>query len=105
MQTITHTDSIEQMLDSADHLIENHRGSPARFDRATESTDLPEGWILYSANCEMAGVKKDWNVELLDTTRPYNDGSIVTAEHQESLDAALREAGRKILTAKSGGRG
>ena len=105
MQMMTRATTIEQMLESADHLIERHRGDPAIPDRAFKPPDLPEGCILYSARCEFEGVRKRWNVELMDTTKPYDEDSIVASEHTGSLDAALREAGRMILAARSAGRG
>jgi hypothetical protein len=105
MQTMTSTIAIEQMLESADHLIESHRGNPGRVDRESETPYLPDGWIVYSAECAFEGIHKDWKVELMDTTRPFQEGSIVSAQNELSLDAALKEAGRKVLTSRSGGRG
>ena len=93
------------MLESADHLIEKHRGTPALFDHVTESPYVPEGWILYSAECSVGGVRKSWSVELMDTTRPYQDDSIVSAQNNDSLDGALREAGFKIQALRPAGRG
>ena len=106
MQTIASTIAVEQMLESADHIIENHRAvenhgaSPAVFDRSRDNSDLPAGYILYSAECWLEGVQKGWHVELLDTTRPFLDGSIVSVDGARSLDAALDQACRKIVTSR-----
>lgn len=96
MQTMTRTNTIEHLLESADHLIELHREGPARIDRVVETPHVPEGWILYSAGLALGGSKKGWSVELLDTTKPFQKGSIVDARHSKSLDAALEAANRKI---------
>lgn len=103
MQTTAHSTTIEQMLESADHLIEKHRGDPAAFDHYADTPHVPAGWILYSAQYELGGMRQPWKVELMDTTRPFQDGSIVVAQHSESLDAALREASRKALARPMGG--
>src|SRR5581483_6834114 len=101
MQTMTRTTAIEEMLESADHLIDNHRvienqrATPSVFDRSRTVSDLPAGYILYSAECLLDGVHKGWHVELMDTNRPYQDGSIVSVEGARSLDAALDQACRK----------
>lgn len=102
MQTMTDTTTIEQMLESADHLIEKHREQPGLFDRINRTPFLPEGSILYSAQCAF-GDRKHWEVELLDTTRRYEEGSIVTAQDDNSLDAALEAASRKIIASRSRG--
>lgn len=107
MQTITRATAIEQMLESADHLIENHRVTenhrPAVFDRSMENPDLPPGCILYSAELSLDGVRKGWNVEVMDTMMPFQDGSIVSGDSAESLDSALRQASYKVLAARSRG--
>jgi hypothetical protein len=104
MQTLTRTSTIEQMLESADHLIEKHRADPAIPDRITDTPHLPQGWILYSAERAFGGSKKGWNVELMDTTKPFQKGSIVTARHNHSLDAALEKASRSIMASRPAGR-
>ena len=98
MQTITRTLSIEHMLESADHLIEHHRGNPAAFDQPVNNPQLPNGWIIYSAHYALGGKKKGWSVEVMDTTRPFRKGSIVDAFDRQSLDAALRAANSKIAS-------
>lgn len=109
MQTVTRTAAIEQMLESADHLIENHRvienhrATAAVFDRSVESPDLPPGCIFYSAEFSLDGLEKGWNVELMDTMKPFGAGSIVSAEHAPTLDAALRQASSKVLASRSMG--
>lgn len=100
MQSANSTTAIEQMLESADPLIERHRAEPGSYDRAAETLPLPEGCILYSAHYDYGSTHKSWNVELLDTTRPYLEDSIVSAQNDESLEAALRQAGREILASR-----
>jgi len=106
MQTMTRTTAIEEMLESADHLIDNHRvienqrATPSVFDRSRTVSDLPAGYILYSAECLLDGVHKGWHVELMDTNRPYQDGSIVSVEGARSLDAALDQACRKVVSSR-----
>jgi len=101
MQSANRTIAIEQMLESADPLIERHRAEPGSYDRAAETLPLPEGCILYSARYDYGGTHKSWNVELLDTTRPYLEDSIVSVQDDESLDAALRQAGRQIAALRT----
>lgn len=103
MQTITRTTAIEQMLESADHLIERHREGTGRRDRVLATPHVPEGWILYSACYKLEGTEKGWRVELMDTMRPFQAGSIVDACHSASLDAALIEANRKIPASRVAG--
>jgi hypothetical protein len=103
MQT-TRATLIEQMLESSDHLIERHRADRVPFDRIHETPHLPEGCVLYSAQCAFGDIGKRWSVELMDTTRPYQDDSIFAAQNGESLDAALEEAGWKVLASRSTGR-
>jgi hypothetical protein len=100
MPTATRTTAIEQALESADHLIERHRPTPAVFDPSMEGPDLPPGCIFYSAELSLDGVRKGWHVELMDTTRHFEDGSIVSVDGAESLDAALDQACRKIVTSR-----
>lgn len=103
MQSATHTLAIEQMLESADPLIERHRANPGSYDGVAETLPLPEGCILYSAHYDYGSTHQSWNVELLDTTRPYLD-SIVSVRDDQSFDAALRQAGRQILASRPAGR-
>ena len=98
MQTITRTLSIEHMLESADHLIEHHRGNSAMLGQPVNTPQLPNGWIVYSAQYALEGKKKGWNVEVMDTNRPFRKGSIVDAFDRKSLDAALRAANSKIAS-------
>ncbi|HEX5230381.1 MAG TPA: hypothetical protein VFW44_21865 [Bryobacteraceae bacterium] len=100
MQSVNSTIAIEQMLESADPLIERHRAEPGSYSRAAESLPLPEGCILYSAHYDYGSTHKSWNVELLDTTRPYLQDSLVSAQDDESLDAALLQAGRQIVASR-----
>jgi len=99
MQSATRVSSVEQLLESADHLIERHRADPGSLDRVVETppSSLPEGWILYSAHRDYGGDHNGWNVELMDTSRPYQEDSIIAARHDYSLDEALRQAGHQIL--------
>jgi hypothetical protein len=96
MQTLTHTENIERMLESADHHIEQHRGGRSLYDPVVRTPYIPEGWILYSAQRVLEGARKGWNVRLMNTTAPFHRGSIVDARHSMSLDAALKEASSKI---------
>lgn len=91
-QTVTRTSSIEHMLESADRAFEWHRSNTDVPDRVTNTPHLPQGWILYSAYYALEGSQKGWNVELMDTTRPFQKDSIVKAWHSHSLDAALQKA-------------
>ena len=100
MQSATHTLAIEQMLESADPLIERHRAKPGSYDGVAETLPLPEGCILYSAHYDYGSTHQSWNVELLDTTRPYLQDSLVSAQDDESLDAALLQAGRQIVASR-----
>src|SRR6516164_2619683 len=93
---ITQTTTIERMLESADHLIEKHQAGTTRA-RAFDTPHLPEGWVLYSVGYALGGSQKGWRVKLIDTGGPFRADSIVDVTHNESLDAALREANHKIL--------
>jgi hypothetical protein len=101
MPNFTRAIAVERMLESADPLIEKHRGNLAAGDQLTEVPSLPEGWALYSISYEPGGTQKGWRVELIDAMRPYQTGSIVGASNNESFDAALREASRKIPLSRS----
>ena len=92
----TRTLAIERMLESADHHIAQHQEDSAMRDPAVRMPQLPEGWIFYSAERAFGGSKKGWSVEIMDTTKPFHQGSIVKAWHRESLDKALLEAAHKI---------
>ena len=89
---------MERILESADHRIERHRGSPATFEPATfgdnqQTATIPPGWVLYSACFETDGSSKGWNVELLGTA----NNSLVTGWHAKNLDSALTDARRKVM--------
>ena len=103
MPTMTRTSAVEHMLESADPLIELHRESSGAVQSDSLIPQLPQGWILYSAQLELGSARKGWNVELLDTSRPFQKGSIVEARHSRSLDAALQAASRKVPAARIAG--
>lgn len=96
MHTSTRTLTIERMLESADPHIAQHRVNPAMPDSINRTPQLPQGWILHSASYTYEGSRKGWDVQILDTTKPYGKDSILTAWHSGSLDAALRAASRSI---------
>lgn len=98
MQTIN---TIERMLESADHHYEQHRGGSTIPGSVVQTPHLPEGWILYSAYRVLEGAKKGWNVSLMNAVRPFHKGSMIEVRHQGSLDAALREASTKIRASRS----
>ena len=91
MQIITHTSSVEHMLESADHLIERHQEGPANRYGVSQTPPLPSGWVLYSTWYATEGGERGWHVELLDTSKPFQNGSIVDG-HSDSFDTALRDA-------------
>lgn len=105
MHNTTTMRKIERMLESADHWIERHKAFEqlqedwGMFGRADRPPQLPAGWIVYSACYETDGVRKGWNVELLGTSVPFQNSSIVEGWDKESLDSALHQASRKILAA------
>jgi hypothetical protein len=100
----TNTITIEHMLESADHLIERHRGETQSPQIQEKEAPLPEGWVLHSATYGFGRAKKGWNVELMDTRRPFQKGSLVNAHHNGSLVAALQKANDKIQSSGSAGR-
>ena len=79
------------MLESADHLIERHQGGAGASYGSSQMPPLPQGWVLYSTWYATEGGKRGWHVELLDTSKPFQNGSIVDG-HSDSFDTALRDA-------------
>lgn len=93
MQTTSFVTSVEQMLESVDHLIEKHREGPALRRSFNYTPHVPEDWVLYSARYDLDGREKGWHVQFLHATKPFQIDSIIETWDSESLDTALRKAG------------